>query len=484
MKKILFATATILSLTAVLSSCSRGFEEINTDTSKIAKPSAGSFLSPIQYQMASYGYNRANDFTFDIMQVALSFPNEGNTISRYYFTESTGNGLWNTSYKWLKQVKEMQDFAVEEDNKNYQAIALVLNAWIYANLTDSFGNIPMSEATKLEEGITKPKFDSQKEIYIKLLNDLKTANSLFDATKTLPEPDLFYHAENAANDGITKWKKFGNTLSLRLLTRILKKNGEVNVHQRIQDIVNNPAVYPVFQNNAEGATLDISGVAPLMPPVARPQDFTAYRAAGEFFVNKLVDNNDPRLSKFFSQAKNLSNNQNIGYKGAPSGYAAGTVFTFQPSNLNQNLAKAPLKILILPYTELQFILSELAFKGIISGNAQTYYENGVKSAVEQWGNTVPANYFVNPNVVFNNSLERIMTQKYIAMFFVDQQQWYEQRRTGFPVLPNNGGLQNNGQMPQRIMYPTNSKIMNAESYQAAVTAMGGDNINIKVWWNQ
>lgn len=482
MKKILLSTAFALSL-IMLNSCDRTFEEINTDTSSIKNPSAGSFLMPIQYEMGTYGYNRANDFTFDIMQVALSFPNEGNTISRYYLTESTGNGFWNTSYKWLKQVKELKEAGEREQNNNYVAISKVLNAWIYANLTDAFGDIPMSEALNLEGNIARPKYDKQKDIYINLLDDLKMANSMFEINKVLPEGDLFYHAETNT-DGILKWKKFCNSLSLRLLTRILKRNGEVNVHERINEIVNDPATYPVFQNNADGATLDISGVAPLLPPLARPQDFTAYRASGEFFTQTLVDNNDPRLSKFFTQAKSIPENQNIGYKGAPSGYALGTTFNYQPSNLNQNLAKAPLKVLILPYAEVQFILAELAYKGIIAGNAQTFYENGVKAAIEQWGNTVPANYFANPKVAYNGTLEQIMLQKYVALFFVDHQQWYEHRRTGLPVLPNNGGLLNNGKMPQRMQYPTTTKIQNYDNYLKAVQQMGGDDINVKMWWNQ
>lgn len=482
MKKILLNTALFLSLVA-FTSCDRSFEEINTDTSKIKTPSAGSFLIPIQYEMASYGYNRADDFTFDIMQVALDFPNEGNTISRYYITEGTGNGFWNTSYRWLKQVKELNIAAKAENNNNYIAISKVLNAWIYANLTDSFGDIPMSDALDLEGNMLKPKYDFQKDIYISLLDDLKAANLLFDTTKTLPEGDLFYQA-NSSVEGIVKWKKFCNSLSLRLLTRILSKNGEVNVNARITEIVNNPAVYPIFQSNADGAGIDISGVAPLLPPVARPQDFTAYRASGEFFTQTLVNNNDPRLSKFFTQAKSIPANANIGYKGAPSGYKLGTSFNYQPSNLNQNLAKAPLRILVLPYTEVQFILSELAFKGIITGNAKTYYENGVKSAIEQWGSVVPATYFANTNVAYNGTLERIMLQKYVGLFFVDQQQWYEQRRTGFPVLPNNGGLLNDGKMPQRMLYPSSTKIQNYDNYAAASQNMGGDDINTKMWWNK
>ena len=482
MKKILFTILMASSLVAI-HSCGRDFEEINTDTSKILNPSVGSLLAPVQLEMSTYNYKRANDYTFDVMQSALDFPNEGNTYSRYYLTEASGTGFWNTSYKWLKQVRDMRIAAEKENDKNYLAIAKVMNAWIYSNLTDAFGDIPFSEALKMEEGIMKPKFDKQKDIYTALLNDLKEANSLFDTTKKLSEIDLFYNANNS-NDGILQWKKFCNSLSLRLLTRSLNKNGDLNVHARIQEIVNNPTVYPLFTSNTDSAVLSLSGIAPYLPPVARPQDFTTGRAAGEFFIDEMKKNNDPRMSMFFSTAKDLATNTSIGYKGAPSGYQLGTVFSYQPSNLNQNLAKAPMKILLMTYSELQFILAELSFKNIIGGNTETYYKNGVTSIIEQWGAVVPANYFTNTNVAYNQSLERIMLQKYLSLFFVDHQQWYEFNRTGLPMLPNNGGLMNDGKMPKRFMYPPNAKMMNPENYQNAAQAIGGDNINTKLWWQQ
>ena len=475
----------IISLFVVLlgaSSCDRNFEEINTDTSSILNPTAGSLLQPVQYNMAVAAYMRSNDFDFDLMQVSIGFPNEGNSISRYYITENTGNGFWNTSYKWLKQVKDMYDLATAQNDPNYRAIALIMNAWLYSNLTDTYVDVPFSEASKIDEGISQPKFDKQKDIYVKLLDDLKTANSLFVTTQALSDPDLIYNAN--ATGGILKWKKFCNTLSLRLLTRILKKNGEIDVHARIQEIINNPSVYPIMQSNDDTAGLDISGISPLMPPIARPQDFTTGRAAAEFFVETLKSNNDPRMAMFFSKAKDLATNQDLGYKGIPAGYAQGTTFTYQPSNMNQDLAKAPLKILILPYAELQFILAELSFKGIISGNTETYYKNGVKAAIEQWNSTLPADYFDNPVVAYNGTFEQIMLQKYVALFFVDQQQWFEKRRTGYPVLPDNGGLLNDGKLPQRLMYPTKPKILNAANYQAAVESIGGDHINVVNWWNQ
>lgn len=255
MKKSIFKYFIIAGLAFTAVSCDRSFDEINLDDSKIYEPEVSSFLAPVQYNMASVGYLRANDFTFDIMQVSLDFPNEGNTLSRYNITENTGAGFWNNSYKWTKQVYDMKKAAVESNDKNYEAIALILNAWIYSNLTDTYGDVPFSEASRLDEGISQPKFDQQKNIYIQLLDDLKKANSLFVTTKPLTGTDLFYNAGNDTN-GISNWKKFGNSLSLRLLTRILKRNGEINVHERIQEIINNPSTYPVFLSNAESTKLN------------------------------------------------------------------------------------------------------------------------------------------------------------------------------------------------------------------------------------
>ncbi len=187
---------------------------------------------------------------------------------------------------------------------------------------------------------------------------------------------------------------------------------------------------------------------------------------------------------FFTQAKSIPGNANIGYKALLQVMLWGTTFNYQPSNLNQNLAKAPLKILVMPYAEVQFILAELAFKGIIPGSAQTFYENGVKAAIEQWGSTMPANYFTNPKVAYNGTLERIMLQKYVGLFFVDHQQWYEQRKNRIPCLTKQRRFIQRRKMPQRMPYPTVTKVQNYDNYVTASQNMGGDNINTKMWWNQ
>lgn len=467
----------------LLTACDSGFEDLNKDPNRIDMISEGSLLSPILYEMACFNYKRADDFTFDIMQNSLSFPSNGLNLAHYYLTESSGNGTWNTSYQWLTAIREMYTIAVKNNSVNYQAIALTLNSWVYANLTDCFGDIPMEEACRAEEGILHPKFNTQKEVYTKILEDLETANSLFDTkSKLIYVGDILYNADTET-DGILRWKKFCNSLRLRCLLRISKRNSEMNVYTEVKRVLDNPTVYPIFENDEDGALLSISGIAPQLPPIARPQDFTTGRAVSEFFIDNLITMDDPRLSIFASKAKDLDN-KTIGYKGIPSGYVVGTTFDYNPSNFNQVMAKAPMKIIFMSTAEVKFILAELAQKQIITADAEQYYKEGVISAISHWGGTVPEKYFDNPNTVYNGTLERIIMQKYYALFFTDFQQWFEYRRTGYPKLPDNGGLLNDGQMPVRYQYPPVVVRMNNENYKVAVQNMGGDNINVKLWWEK
>lgn len=464
-------------------SCESGFEDLNKDPNKISEISQGSLLTPILYEMASFNYMRANDFTFDIMQNSLTFPSSGTDIGHYYLTENSGNGTWTTSYKWLTAVKEMYNIAVAKNDVNYQAIALTLNSWIYANLTDCFGDIPMEEAGRAEEGILHPKFNTQKEVYTKIISDLDQANSLFNTSSKLAFTGDFLYNADSDKDGILKWKKFCNSLQLRILLRISKRDAEMQVFEKMKKIINTPTEYPIFGSDSDGAILTISGTAPYLAPIPRPQDFTTGRAASEFFINNLLAMNDPRLPLWAGKAKDL-NNKDLGYKGIPSGFVIGTSFDYTPSNLNQALSIAPLKIIFMSTAEVKFILAELAFKKVIAGNAEEYYKAGVTSSIIHWGGVVPSNYFDKAETKYDGTLDRIMLQKYYALFFTDFQQWFEYRRTGLPVLPKNGGLLNDGKMPVRYQYPPIVVRMNNDNYKIAAQNIGGDNINTQLWWEK
>jgi hypothetical protein len=473
-KRNIFAGA-ILVLSSLMISCTKDFEEINTNPNRISEISPGTLLNPILYEVASFNMERADGFTFDLMQVSLPFPSVTGGLHRYELTENTGNSTWNTYYRWITNVKEMHAAAVKYENPNYQAIALTLNAWIYSNLTDAFGDVPMEEAGRGDEGIFRPRFNKQEEIYAKLLADLEEANSLYSSSnKTTYGTDILFENDFA------KWRKFTNSLHMRLLLR-LSNRPEMNTYAKLRTMIDNPAQYPVIANNAESAILETTGIDPMVSPWGRPQDFTAFRAASEFFVDNLVAMNDPRLPRFVSKASGAPTT----YKGIPSGFDPSTPPpSYTPSNLQQSLVIDPVPMPILTYAEVQFIKAEVEFKAGNSTKAQEAYEKGVKSAIEQWGLVMPADYFTNPATAYDGTLERIMLQKYFSLFFVDYQQWFEYRRTGLPTLPKNAGMENNGIMPSRLLYPIDVRESNAANYQEAVGWMGGDDINTKVWWER
>jgi hypothetical protein len=103
---------------------------------------------------------------------------------------------------------------------------------------------------------------------------------------------------------------------------------------------------------------------------------------------------------------------------------------------------------------------------------------------------VPANYLTferirwNENYSLAQKMSIIHLQKYYAMFFTDMEQWFEYRRTGFPILPKGSGLSNGGVMPARLNYPVYVQSANGTNYSAAVAAQGPDNISTQVWWQR
>jgi len=460
--------------------CTKNFEEINTDPNRIEQISPGTLLNPIIYEVASFNMNRADAITFDLMQVMLNFPSATGGIHRYDITENTGSSTWNTYYRWLKNIKEMYDASVRAEDGNYQAIALTLNAWVLSNLTDCFGDVPVTEALRGDEQVFFPKFDKQETIYPKLLDDLDTANARFNTTKA-----MVYGTEILYANNVTKWKKFCNSLHLRLLLR-LSNVTSIDAYTKIRAIVANPTKYPVFTSNTDAAVLNLTGITPLVSPWGRAIDFTTFRAAGKFFLDSLNAMNDPRRAKFASEARSLTPpNPTIGYVGIPHGYTGSeSQFMYTPSNLLQTLVTAPMIVPIFTYAEVEFIKAELEWKTGNPAAAKTAYEKGTKAAIEQWGVTMPADYFTNPVAAYDGTLESIMLQKYYALFFVGYQQWFEYRRTGLPVLPVGAGMLNNGVMPSRLPYPLSVRVSNPDNYQEAVGWMGGDDINTKVWWDK
>jgi len=139
------------------------------------------------------------------------------------------------------------------------------------------------------------------------------------------------------------------------------------------------------------------------------------------------------------------------------------------------------------YSETQFALAEAVVKGFISGDANTYYQNGITASFEYYNTEVPADYFTRSTIALDGSaddLTKIMTQKWLSLISVGHEAWFNVRRTGIPNLMAGPDNFNEGRYPVRYLYPESEQATNNVNYQEAVERIGGDNINSKGWWEK
>lgn len=487
MKNIkIYFQSVVVGLTLLTASCTDGFEKINTDPNNIDKIVPGSLMAPMLYDMGKFSSNRNYDFTWQIMQVGLPYPSTATGVHRYDITPTAGNGTWNNAYNWLRIINEMEQAAEKFEQPVYYAVAKTLEAYTAGMLTDAFGDVPFSEAIKLEENISMPKFDEQKEIYAALIKNLEEANTIYKTTESnMSGNDILF------NNDKSKWQRFNNSLLMRLLLRTSKKV-EMDSYNRLKKIIENPVEYPVFTSNTEAAILKISGLSPFEYAWGRRQDYTLNEAKAEFFVDMLKSFQDPRLPYFMTEASTIPDGEVIGYKGIPAGHEPTAAFSFSPSIPNPDLM-IPAQLgtviheIIMSYAEVEFIKSEvyLHFGDLVK--AEDAYKKGTVAGITQWINVpVPTeSYFENSLVAFNGTLEQIMNQKYLALYMCDYQQWFEHRRTGYPVLPKTEHMLNNGEMPKRFMYHDRVSITNPDNYKIASERMEkGDDPLSRVWWEK
>ncbi|MBE7171517.1 MAG: SusD/RagB family nutrient-binding outer membrane lipoprotein [Williamsia sp.] len=475
-------------------SCSKSFQELNTDPNRPKDVTPGVILGQMQYRIVNASVTASRNFTNELMQVdAPRSSPDGQGLHRYVV--NPGSGVWSNFYGFINDINAIYSIADRQGEANYKAIALVYKSWAYSILTDLYGDVPYSEATSGTSGNFTPAFDKQKDIYTQIFKDLDTANALFNDTKALTYGgDQVYNANaltGTKNTGIQKWKKFCNSLKLRLLLRTLKRDAEVNASSRILTILADTAKYPVFSSNADEAIFRYPGTTPYFNPYynARPSDWNQGNYYTKFFINNLNAWADPRRTVWATTV-------NVGgvatYRGIESGYPVSTEYVVdQNSSYSNTLKTLPQLGVMMTYAEVEFIKAELALKGYATGKtARQHYENGITASMVQWGVALPAGYLQQPGVVYNASasaadqLAQIMLQKYYAFVWVDYQSWFEKRRTGLPVLARGSGIPAENQFPWRVPYPTYLQSLNPAGLAAAKASMGGDNSNVKVWWDQ
>jgi hypothetical protein len=332
--------------------------------------------------------------------------------------------------------------------------------------------IPFTES--IDPSNFKPVYDSQDVVYTGILNMLDTANLLLSAgTGSISAAsDIVYGGDK---DG---WLKFANSLKFRCLMRI----SGTSLHDAgaLQDLVDNREM---FESNADNGNLVYLDADPNANPI---YETVVYRTRLEYKVNQVLVQmmeglNDPRLANYAEV-----NNDGV-YRGKPSGINGVPNDDWNYDNvsgigefyLNPNLPAT-----FMSYSELNFLMAEAVVKGYISGDAETYYNEGIRASLEF--NELEASYdtyIAQSGVAYTavNALKQIAEQNWLGLFDQGIESWTEWRRTGYPVLALPIDAVTDA-IPSRYNYPPIESSVNAENYDAAVAAQGPDLLTTDIWW--
>lgn len=278
----------------------------------------------------------------------------------------------------------------------------------------------------------------------------------------------------------------------------------MNVSEQIRQIVSNPGKYPLMESLQDNMQITYYGSADdqydLYPDNA--SKLANIYFIGETYVSQLRRTEDPRI--FIQMVPGENQNKDIeGREKMFSSYVGGvtghTIEALQQQGSDRLLAYINYATYVTPtgkpcvqlgYQELQFTLAEAANRGWIAGNAETYYQNGIRADMEFYGVTreeieeflaKPVNIYQGNN---EKGLRQIREQKYVTLFQNSgYQAFFEQRRTGVPEFSVGEGNAN-GKIPLRWMYPTREKQYNEANLKAALQSQfnGSDDINDVMWF--
>lgn len=469
----------------VMAACTKGFEEMNrnpNDASRISPdlilPTALENLADSWWgQETRYARLNLDGGALWIQHLARRiYTNEGDTYElSALLPQENWQELFNNA---LLNFHRVQTLAEEGGNENYQGIALVMKCFTFAMITDTWGDIPYSEALKggAETPIYSPAYESQETVYASMLADLETANGLLKTSG----PAVSSSADIMYKGNILKWKKFANSLAVKLANRQAAKKPAESA-AILNKIIGNPADYPIFESVGDAASIAHSAVLPsnnMWHQVLVQSSRTDWRMS-QTLVNKLKELNDTRLSVFAAPVPGTTNT----YEGMPNGLPDALATTYGNASYPGSFFQSPTSpTVFMNYAELLLALAEARLAGHLTAgslSAQEYFENGMTASFEQYGLSVPAGYLANIGAV---SKPKIMEQKWIALFGEGIEAWTEYRRTGLPDIMQfdpRAVFENDGVLPTRITYPASEYSLNeANVRKSSVT----DDMKTKLWW--
>lgn len=417
---------------------------------------------------------------------------------------------------------------------DYQ-IARIMRVYVMHRMTDLYGDIPYTQAGQPRE-YSYPVYDRQQDIYMDMLNQLNEAQAALKGAGTAPmsSHDVYYQGNT------DKWAKFANSLMLRIAMRMTKVD-PATAETWVKTAVNNG----LFASNEDNAMLLHTNAVTTNDTSEPYAKIYAHEDRGNFFVNKffidmLKETKDPRLSLIATVCEDprisVQEGSNFQYGntdpevqqgfddgfdddktsdwfiGNQPGYEAFKdqeyldSYRSKYSTINRYTYSNPTSpTFICTYAQTQLLLAEAALRGWVSGSAQSYYEDGVRAAMEQFAQ------FPNATALYNQYLtsdavnqylaenpfdaakgyEQINTQYWINCFCDEYETFANWRRSGYPEMdpawdPAHPYTNSDtgGTIPRRFRYPSTESSVNMANYNEAVGRLNnGDRFTSRVWWD-
>lgn len=486
MKKIIISSLALVAA-LIMGGCSE-FEKINTNPDKTTMGNSGMLATGLLRTMTTCAGNgdNKNYVTDDFLSKYIAWT-ESSDIDLMF--NKLNNASFSDIAKLVNATKMVEAAPTEGLKKSYQGLAHFVRVMTFYNATMRVGDIPYSEAIKGEEGVYFPKYDTQKDVFLGMLAELDAADKLFAEGDNF-SGDYLYGGDCA------KWRKACNVLQLRLLINLYKKenDADVNLKARFADVLKRP-LFESIDDNLQVVWSDKAGQK--FPYTREINSFTSYDQVSDLIIDKLKELKDYRVFAYACPTPNSSDASAWdSYNGVnPCQHSSAIIADVSTGNYSGLNLRYEDKVgceptFMLSYQEMNFILAEAAARGLISGNAASYYNEGIRSSMQfvskystGW---VPADremtaayiesYIASPEVAFastlNAQVEQIIWQKYITTFLqTPYSAFFEYRRTNVPEIKIDPGSNKNDpsdKMPLRWMYPTAENSYNKENLIEAV----------------
>ncbi|AMM51561.1 hypothetical protein TH61_10775 [Rufibacter sp. DG15C] len=386
------------------------------------------------------------------------------------------------------------------DPANQAGIAMIFRAIVLKRLTDTWGDVPYSEAFKGLENLT-PAYDSQEKIYQAIIKDLTTGRDMLNSGRA-PIGDLYY------NGNVTNWRKLANSVLLQVAMQLSGVDSKTSIDAVavFNEALTNPG--GVIDEVSEEAWFKYESVAAYQNPFA-PNRRADYGLSGEFVdafqgdaglnptSNRTVDD---RLKVFATSAT---------IEGIPYGYANETGAGRSKVNANYVWnATASLPLMTASYTYLN--RAEAAQRGWTNEVAATMLRKGIELSFESWetksidkartltaaevtkisniseaGPAYATARLADALTVPGGMLQVIAEEKWKALFPNAFDAWAEWRRTGYPNLQPATDALNDGKIVTRYIYPTNESTLNRDGLAGGIKGLTpATNTNTsRVWWD-